>query len=442
LCYEIGFGTKRDSEKASQWLTKSHADFESAEQLDIIDKKYNASDAKRLNAKLGYAANLPFDPVALFRVQNRLDLAEAAFRSEVEGREESFGPKSRSFLSQLSTLSIILLDNRKMEEAVSTCQRATETCSLIYGPDDLETISAMNYLSHVLFAAGKWSEVEKLQLQLIVQKEAHDDIGPTDPTTLNSQNTLLAIYCFQERYDECLSLAEKLVTFRNKQLSPKHPETLTTNTWICRALLEKEDLDGLEDRTRELVAMTANSMGPNDKATLQVKEVFSAVLLGLSLRPDSQLDERKLNEGLELVIEIVSEIEPVPSDSEESADAQMDDDTEDADDEDQDEEQEQTRPGPRDLTIFLRANTSLACFLALKRDFEAAEEAICLTEAAMPEGMDRENIELRRCLEIKDVISRLGLLHAGLSADVQNPLHSDEASLRSRLAHRWRTQAS
>lgn len=284
LCFEIGFGTKRDAQKAAQWLSRcNNGAFEPTAKLEAIEKDYVPSNPVRLNHKMGYEANLPFDPVALYLAQGRLKEAEVAFRNEVSGRKESLGTKSSSYLSQSSTLSIILVANKRLEEAVQVSQAAVEAFKEIYGSEDIETIGILNYHSYILFQAGKWSELEALQLELIDVKERHHEIGPTDPTTLNSRNYLAAVYCLQGRYNECLDVALPLAAFRDEHLSPGHPETLTTKTWICRALLEKWDIEELQSLAEGLVTATAKAMGADAEETFQAKEILAAVYLGLSL---------------------------------------------------------------------------------------------------------------------------------------------------------------
>ena len=107
LCYEIGFGVARDPQKATSWLSRSAVgNFNNSDTLNEINQEYDPRKPIRIIEKLGYNTNLQFDPVELYSVQGRLDQAVQAFRDEVSGRRESLGPRSKSYISQLSTLAI------------------------------------------------------------------------------------------------------------------------------------------------------------------------------------------------------------------------------------------------------------------------------------------------------------------------------------------------
>jgi hypothetical protein len=439
FCNEIGFGLARNPQEASRWLLEtSDPGLNKVGQLKLFDEKYVPSNPDRLNQALGYEQNLPWDPVALYRVQNRLQEAEASFQMEVSGREESFGNRSRSYLSQLSTLALIFLERNKIEEAVNTLTKASEACEAIHGLEDLETISTLNYLGYALYRAARWSDVERLQLRLIPVKEGHKEIGPTDATTLNSKNSLAAAYCLQGRYGDCLQIAQPLAEHRAKHIGPEHPETLTTKTWICRALLESGEIEGLGTLAKDLVEAHIRALGEHDVATLQVKEIYAAVLLGLSMSRRSSLDLTLLEQAHGAVLEVIDKISPDDSES----DIIVTHDRYPADDgevnwEDSDQNMlDSDTLASRDIVLYLRAQTTLICILALKGAIEEAEaEAIASRDFTLAvEG----NLERGRLLKAIDIISQLKLLLQDQPSHGQDHNKRQEVeSLQRKLAHRW-----
>jgi tetratricopeptide repeat protein len=423
LCYEIGFGVKRNNQEALQWLTRCSDSFDPVEELQRIDTKYNPSEPARLDEALGYEVNLPFDPVELYRTQNRVSQAEAAFRMEVDGRKESFGDTGKSHLSQLSTLSLILAEQGKLDEAVQTSRAAAAAYTTLYGQSDLQTISAMNYLSSLLFTAGELEELESLQIELIKIKEEHEEIGPTDHTTLNSKNNLAAVYCLQGRYGDCLSLASELVSLRTEILGEEHFATLTSKTWVIRARLEMGDLDGLIDESKRLVEGSIKLNGDHHQSTLQAKEMHAAVLLGSSV-PESgaSIDRDLLDESQATIRNVLEIIDP-----EESEDG-------DIEDEESDTTQASNIRDGKDGTLFLRSRTTLACILALQDDLKGAEAELQYTEEALSAKKYLHEIEWKRLEQVKTDVSTLTQL--ARNSQGQEEPHSTESITR-RLAHRW-----
>jgi hypothetical protein len=412
---------------------------DTARQLKLFDENYIPSNPDRLNQALGYEQNLPWDPVALYRVQNRLQEAETSLQMEVSGREESFGNRSRSYLSQLSTLSLIFLERNKVEEAVDALTKASQACEAMHGLDDLETISILNYLAHALYRAGRWSDVERLQLRLIPVKEQHEEIGPTDSTTLNSQNYLVAVYCLQGRYGDCLRIAYQLAEYREQHIGAEQPETLTTKTWICRALLESGNLQGLETLTKDLVEAHVRALGEDDEATLQVKEIYAAVLLGLSMPRPSSLDLTMLDRAHDAVLEVINKISP---DDSESDLIMVDDDCPyEGETSWEDSDKNELDIGTvalRDITIYLRSQTTLMCILALKGALEEAEAEGIATRDSTRTVEAKENLELQRLLKAIDNISQLKLLLQSQPDHIQDArIRQEIETLQWKFAHRW-----
>jgi hypothetical protein len=402
LCREIGFGCERDFEKAAAWLCKSTSNtFDTSEILKKIDKEYVSKRAERLIAKLGYETNLAFDPVELYLVQNRLGEAEHAFRQEVLGRKESMGPYSKSYISQLSTLAILLSIEGYLEEAEKASRTAADSSRDAYGEDSDETISALNYLAKILFRRGKWAELEHLQLDLVPRKINRKDIGPTDTTTLNSQNYLVVAYCFQGLYDKSIEAARTLLEFRQQHLGNEHQETLVTATWLCRSLLEKGTFDGLEPRMGYLVAASERSCGRDADATIERKEILAAILLGESNPQQASPDLEKLDKAVGLVRKVLNESSKSAGDS-----------------------------------LYVRAQTSFICILALKGAFEEARTEIenaRIPLATFTKSMGVDNIENQRFLRvIQHVESLQKLVEEGEDSLEQ------ACRIRESLAHRWK----
>jgi tetratricopeptide (TPR) repeat protein len=369
-----------------------------------IDEEYEAKPPYRLLKKLGYEMNLAFDPVEVYRVQNRMCEAEKALRKEVIGRQQSMGPQSKGYISQLSTLALLLSVAGNLEEAEQAACSAADSSREAYGDESDETISALNYLAKILYKREKWVALETLQHKLIPIKLSREDIGPTDTTTLNSQNYLVVAYCFQGQYDKSIELAQKLIAFRKEHLGEEHTETLVTTNWLCRALLEKGEFEGLETRVRKLVGASERVCGKTDDATVERKELLASILLSQADPNRVQFNSKGLEEARQLVCEVLDEIDK--------------------------------QNGNQNLVLFLRAQTTLICILAIESRFEDANHEI---ENAAPnlecfkDAVGEHNVELQSFKRVVDYVRAL----QELQHDAREESVSEADAIRGKLARRW-----
>lgn len=393
---------ERNQEKAIQYrIEKTENETSRLENLKQVDIQYNAKRPDRLLVKLGYDTNLAFDPIELYRVQGRMEDAEKAFRMEVLGRRASMGPHSKSYISQLSTLALLLSVQGDLEQAEIACREAAESSEFAYGADGDETISSLNYLARILFGRGKWAELEQLQLKLIPTKLNKKDIGPKDTTTLNSQNYLVVAYCFQGEYDKSIDVALKLAAFRSNHLGPEHQETLVTTFWLCRSLLEKGDFDGLETRVRDLVKLTIKACGDKSGATFERKELLAATLLGQSSY-SHPVNKEILKEARGLISEILE-----ACDADERA----------------------------NVSLFLRAKTTSICMMALHAEFNDAKKEIESCNARLDsirEITGPQKIEVKR---LRGVEIEVKVLESLCRTDRE--LSNEASNCRKKLIHRW-----
>jgi hypothetical protein len=78
----------------------------------------------RLFEVLGYRTSIPFDPVELYRVQGRLEIAEQMLQLEIRGREQAVVKQNYSQLSLMSILAFVDAANNKLDQAESVCPEA------------------------------------------------------------------------------------------------------------------------------------------------------------------------------------------------------------------------------------------------------------------------------------------------------------------------------
>jgi hypothetical protein len=401
LCYEIGFGVPRDPHAASKWLSKGWDDsFNSSDFLSEMDSNYEGKEPRRINEKMGWDTNFPFDPVELYRVQKRLNEAEQAFREEVRGRKESLGRKSNSYISQLSTLALILSASRKFDEAENISREAALSSEETYGKESELTISAQNYLANILYRRGKWDRLIELQLELLPVKLKV--VGDQDASTWSSQNSLVAAYCNKGQYLECINLAREIIRFRTQHLGEEHTETLTTRNWLCRALIESGDLTDLENQARSLVDASKRACGEKHESTVERKEILAATILVESKLNDATINFEKLKEAMSLIYEVLAECDEI--------EAQQ--------------------------ILVVRAHITLICILSLQGRFEDTINKIARMETMVTDLADiygPEYPDIQRFKRVRENILSLRQLEGQGKASM-----SQANIVRDRLFHRCR----
>jgi tetratricopeptide (TPR) repeat protein len=291
-----------------------------------------------------------------------------------------------------------------LEEAEQAACSAADSSREAYGDESDETISALNYLAKILYKRQKWVALETLQHQLIPIKLSREDIGPTDTTTLNSQNYLVVAYCFQGQYDKSIELAQKLIAFRKEHLGEEHIETLVTTNWLCRALLENGEFEGLEARARKLVEASERVCGKTDDATVERKELLASILLSQADPNLVLLNSKGLQEARQLACEVLDEIDK--------------------------------QNGNQNLVLFLRAQTTLICTLALESHFEDAKYEIENAASNLElfrDAAGEHNIEFQRFKSVVDDVRSL----QELQYDARQESVSEVDAIRGKLARRW-----
>ncbi|KAJ2900155.1 hypothetical protein MKZ38_002569 [Zalerion maritima] len=382
ISYEIGFGTKRNAKAAAKWRSKCDGNQETLEHsIKSLGDRYNTSmqaRVDRIGRLIGYSTGIPVDFCELYRSQDRLDEAEKVVRREVQGREQSMGNNSRSYLYQLTTLSIVLWNKGQHKQSIQTAEAAALVSKETYGEQDVLTVGCHNYFAYILFCTGRFAEAEGFQTKLIqTKKQQLGSSGGVNRTYATSVTMLVATYYMQGKYDKCLTTAEELLEAQMSILGIENPETLNTRSWICHARLALGDMDGLLAETRDIVRLNKVLLGRSDQ-TRYSQELLSRVLLAMAKpEPDAQIVEEYLDESLEIVVGVIDELEdPEGIFGSDSGQEEVADAVEGASDEKGESLWEETVHDQVevDLMLHLLVSTTLLCGLGFKRDFDLARE--------------------------------------------------------------------
>jgi len=442
-CYEIGLGTKRGQRAASKWLSACNDGSWNPEDYiksinDLYQVRYFDAD-DRIHHLLSYDTAAPSPVYNVYAQQNRLGKAENICRQELKGREQSMGDHSRPYLAQLMILSMILAENRQLDEALERARLAASRFKDTYGSEDIGTLEAYTYLANVLFGAARFEEVEKVQLELISTKARLLFNHPLHRTHTTSQTMLAAAYFFQGQYDKCLSTATGLLKLQLRHLGGSHPDSLTSRLWICRARLAMGDMSELLSDTRELVEDYQSTVGESEEDTLFVQELLGRVLLALAKpEPSAPTVDEFLDESLEIVVGVLDQIEDPNGSCASSTSTQPTSITMKDADSDSDECALQTEGKEStnvNFTLLLQAHTTFICGMGFKKDFSTANQSIAVVGSAdFLHRFDNSHIDV---VWFKRALGDIRKLEALARVTPQEGDEHLMDQLLWRLAHRW-----
>ncbi|HEV7924512.1 MAG TPA: tetratricopeptide repeat protein [Verrucomicrobiae bacterium] len=151
-------------------------------------------------------------------------------------------------------------------EAIPLQEKARDYYLANFGPENTETLEALNNLGNSYFAAGRRDEALKLREQVLTVRRKVS--GPEDPETLKAMNNLAVSLSETDRLEEALKLKEEVVTLRRKVLGPEHSDTLSA----MQNLANSYDVAGRRDEAlklrEEVLALRRKVNGPEHLYTL------------------------------------------------------------------------------------------------------------------------------------------------------------------------------
>jgi tetratricopeptide (TPR) repeat protein len=119
-----------------------------------------------------------------------------------------------------------LIDQGKYQEAIPIAERALEVAKRTLGPEQPETVEALNNLGFVFKMIGAYAKAEPLYQEAlrILQKV----LGPEHPDTATSLNNLAELYQAMGEYAKAEALLQEALRIQQKVLGPEHPDTATS----------------------------------------------------------------------------------------------------------------------------------------------------------------------------------------------------------------------
>ena len=254
ICYDIGFGTARDSLRSRQLSEKFKLnEMEFYREFDSFNHgRYFPSFESLYRSMLEEGHIQSLDLAQTYRGQVSLDKVELEYRKEiadvesalghdhdvvaflkrdfssiladhgqwdkaeqlniqiVEVMKRTLGEKNLKTLASMSNLASIYMAQDRHQEAKELETQVTEERKIILGEEHPETFRGMmNLMSNILGDQSQLQEAEALQTQII--EKSTIVLGQEHQDTLNFMGQLIMIYSNQRRWNEADELAERFI---------------------------------------------------------------------------------------------------------------------------------------------------------------------------------------------------------------------------------------
>jgi tetratricopeptide (TPR) repeat protein len=174
-------------------------------------------------------------------------------------RKTHLGPDDPDTMDAMNKLIATLQWTGQLPDAITLQQQILEKKKALLGPDHPETLSFEAGLARLHMAAGHWDTSLPLQQSLL--RKQRRACGPAHPDTLGTMQSLAMNYQYVNEFAKSLDLHEKLLQLIALTKRPEDPPPLFVMTTFAVACQRAGDLDRADQLLRGVVAY---SQGQND----------------------------------------------------------------------------------------------------------------------------------------------------------------------------------
>jgi len=152
--------------------------------------------------------------------------AEAQLRAALEAARQRDPRSVEAYRAQGLLAHILFHRGRRDDEVLKMAEATAKGLEGTVGPDDPDTLASLNSLASAYRAVARLPEA--IALFERVRDANIAKIGPDDPETLTTLNNLAGAYFAAGKLPEAIALYERVKSARITKIGPDHPSTLTT----------------------------------------------------------------------------------------------------------------------------------------------------------------------------------------------------------------------
>ena len=158
-----------------------------------------------------------------------------------------------------------LIEQGKYREAIPIAERAVEVSKRVRGPEQPETVEALNNLGLLFQKIGDYAKAEPLyQEALRIRQKV---LGPEDPDTATSLDNLADLYRDMNEYAKAEPLYQEALQIRQKVLGTEHPDTATSLNNLAELYEDMGEYAKAEPLLQEALRIRQKVLGPEHPDT-------------------------------------------------------------------------------------------------------------------------------------------------------------------------------
>ena len=150
--------------------------------------------------------------------------------------------------------------------AVRQLERALNLRQAELGPDNPETLSSQNSLALAYQAAGRWDLAIPLFQRTLASRAAK--LGREHPDSLTSAKNLALAFRDAGQWDQAITLFERTLEVEKAKFGPDHPDTLLTQNNLALTYRDNSQWDRAITLFEQTLATRAAKLGPEHPDTL------------------------------------------------------------------------------------------------------------------------------------------------------------------------------
>ena len=223
-----------------------------------------------------------------------LERAEVQLRRVVELCRRTLGPENDETLHALNNLALVLTDRGAWEEAESIDRQVLAARRRQLGDAHPLTLTVMTNLAIVLYERGAWEEAESYYRPALAERRRV--LGEEHPLTLRLARNLGALLMERGENDEAEALFRATLAAQTQTLGPEHVDTLNTQGNLALLLCNTRQLTEAETLARAALERSTRALGPEHPDTLWAMNTLALILDAADARDEAeQLYERTLD---------------------------------------------------------------------------------------------------------------------------------------------------
>lgn len=182
-------------------------------------------------------------------------------------RRRLLGPENSDTLMAMNRLANVYDDQGKYTEAEALDSQTLEIQRRVLGPEERDTLRSMNNLAIVYRHEGKYAQAEALLSQAVEIKRRV--LGPEKPNTLKSMGNLANVYHDEGKYAQAETLFSQMLEVERRVSGSEHPDTLTSMDNLANIYEDEGKYAQAEALHSQALEMKRRVLGLDHPVTLE-----------------------------------------------------------------------------------------------------------------------------------------------------------------------------